>query len=154
MQTVSITQLKNSLSAYLRDVKAGEEVLITDRGRPIARLVRRCQVPILWKSTSKKWKEKGFSDAGQVDCQTISGTCRVQPIQRDWCVKQFHLIGMKAGEILGRVGSSPPLRRGINLSRCTRHLWPRPLHGRLVGYTHRVYFRFHAAVERRKFAIQ
>ena len=38
MQTVSITQLKNSLSAYLRDVKAGEEVLITDRGRPIARL--------------------------------------------------------------------------------------------------------------------
>ena len=39
MQTTSITQLKNSLSAYLRDVKAGEEVLITDRGRPIARLV-------------------------------------------------------------------------------------------------------------------
>ena len=38
MQTVSITQLKNSLSAYLRDVKAGEEVLITDRGRLIARL--------------------------------------------------------------------------------------------------------------------
>ena len=39
MQTTSITQLKNSLSAYLRDVKAGEEVLIIDRGRPIARLV-------------------------------------------------------------------------------------------------------------------
>ena len=38
MQTASITQLKNSLSAYLRDVRAGEEVLITDRGRPIARL--------------------------------------------------------------------------------------------------------------------
>ncbi|MCY3709345.1 MAG: type II toxin-antitoxin system prevent-host-death family antitoxin [Caldilineaceae bacterium] len=39
MQTTSITHLKNSLSAYLRNVKAGEEVLITDRGRPIARLV-------------------------------------------------------------------------------------------------------------------
>ena len=39
MQTTSITELKNSLSAYLRSVKAGEEVLITDRGRPIARLV-------------------------------------------------------------------------------------------------------------------
>ena len=39
MQTTSITELKNSLSAYLRNVKAGEEVLITDRGRPIARLV-------------------------------------------------------------------------------------------------------------------
>ena len=39
MQTTSITELKNSLSAYLRNVKAGEEVLITDRGRPIARIV-------------------------------------------------------------------------------------------------------------------
>ena len=39
MQTTSITELKNSLSAYLRSVKAGEEVLITDRGRPIARIV-------------------------------------------------------------------------------------------------------------------
>ena len=39
MQTTSITQLKNSLSAYLRSVKEGEEVIITERGRPIARLV-------------------------------------------------------------------------------------------------------------------
>ena len=39
MQTTSITELKNSLSAYLRSVKAGEEMLITDRGRPIARIV-------------------------------------------------------------------------------------------------------------------
>ncbi len=39
MLKTSMTELKRSLSAYLRDVKAGEEVLITDRGRPIARLV-------------------------------------------------------------------------------------------------------------------
>ena len=39
MLRTSITELKRSLSAYLREVKAGEEVLITNRGRPIARLV-------------------------------------------------------------------------------------------------------------------
>lgn len=39
MLKTSMTELKRSLSAYLRDVQAGEEVLITDRGRPIARLV-------------------------------------------------------------------------------------------------------------------
>ncbi|MDE0068706.1 MAG: type II toxin-antitoxin system prevent-host-death family antitoxin [Caldilineaceae bacterium] len=39
MLKTSITELKRSLSAYLRDVQAGEEVLITVRGRPIARLV-------------------------------------------------------------------------------------------------------------------
>lgn len=39
MQTASVSQLKLSLSAYLRKVKAGEEVVITERGRPIARLL-------------------------------------------------------------------------------------------------------------------
>lgn len=33
-----MTKLKASLSAYLRRVKAGEEVLVTERGRVIAKL--------------------------------------------------------------------------------------------------------------------
>ena len=36
---VGIRELKNRLSAYLDLVKEGEEVVVTDRGRPIARLV-------------------------------------------------------------------------------------------------------------------
>ena len=39
MQTATVSQLKRSLSAYLRQVKTGEEVVITERGRPIARLL-------------------------------------------------------------------------------------------------------------------
>ena len=39
MEIATISRLKTSLSAYLRQVKAGEEVLITERGRPIARLL-------------------------------------------------------------------------------------------------------------------
>lgn len=38
MKTVPVAELKASLSAYLRQVKAGEDVLVTERGRPIARL--------------------------------------------------------------------------------------------------------------------
>lgn len=38
-QVASVTKLKASLSAYLADVKSGEEVLVTERGKPIARLV-------------------------------------------------------------------------------------------------------------------
>lgn len=38
-KVTSVTTLKASLSAYLSLVKAGEEVLVTERGRPIARLV-------------------------------------------------------------------------------------------------------------------
>jgi prevent-host-death family protein len=38
MKTATVSKLKASLSEYLRSVKAGEEVLVTERGRPIAKL--------------------------------------------------------------------------------------------------------------------
>ena len=39
MKPVPVSQLKASLSSYLDIVKSGEEVVVSDRGRPIARLV-------------------------------------------------------------------------------------------------------------------
>jgi prevent-host-death family protein len=33
-----VRELKNHLSRYLERVQAGEEVIVTDRGRPVARL--------------------------------------------------------------------------------------------------------------------
>jgi prevent-host-death family protein len=39
METTSISQLKASLSHYLKTVRAGEEVLITDRGRAVAKII-------------------------------------------------------------------------------------------------------------------
>lgn len=38
MKTVNITETKNRLSALLDEVRAGETILILDRGRPVARL--------------------------------------------------------------------------------------------------------------------
>jgi prevent-host-death family protein len=38
MKTATVSKLKASLSEYLRRVKAGEEVLVIERGRPIAKL--------------------------------------------------------------------------------------------------------------------
>jgi antitoxin (DNA-binding transcriptional repressor) of toxin-antitoxin stability system len=38
MRAVAIRELKNRLSAYLREVAAGEVVLVTDRGRVVAEL--------------------------------------------------------------------------------------------------------------------
>jgi prevent-host-death family protein len=39
MKRASIAELKAKLSEYVARAKAGEDVLITDRGRPVARLV-------------------------------------------------------------------------------------------------------------------
>ena len=38
-QSVGVRELKAQLSEYLRRVKAGETILITERGQPIGRLV-------------------------------------------------------------------------------------------------------------------
>jgi prevent-host-death family protein len=38
MKTASISELKARLSAYLDAVRQGDEILVTDRGRPVARL--------------------------------------------------------------------------------------------------------------------
>ncbi|MEO1062009.1 MAG: type II toxin-antitoxin system prevent-host-death family antitoxin [Actinomycetota bacterium] len=35
---VGIRELKNGLSKYIERVRSGEEVIVTDRGRPVARL--------------------------------------------------------------------------------------------------------------------
>ena len=39
MTTATVSELKRSISACLRQVKAGEELLITEHGRPVARLL-------------------------------------------------------------------------------------------------------------------
>ncbi|WP_374687443.1 type II toxin-antitoxin system Phd/YefM family antitoxin [Promineifilum sp.] len=38
-ERVGIRELKSGLSEYLRRVKAGETIVITERGRPIGRIV-------------------------------------------------------------------------------------------------------------------
>ena len=38
MKTAKVSELKASLSKYLAKVKAGEEVVVTDRGKPIAKI--------------------------------------------------------------------------------------------------------------------
>lgn len=40
MIKVGVKETKNNLSQYLARVKAGEEVIITERGQPIARIIR------------------------------------------------------------------------------------------------------------------
>jgi antitoxin (DNA-binding transcriptional repressor) of toxin-antitoxin stability system len=40
MVEAGVREVKNRLSEYLRRVKAGEEVVITEHGRPVAKLSR------------------------------------------------------------------------------------------------------------------
>ncbi len=42
-ETVGVRELKTRLSEYLRRVKAGETILITDHGQPVGRIVAASQ---------------------------------------------------------------------------------------------------------------
>lgn len=39
MKAASVSKIKATLSEYLASVKAGQEVMITERGRPIAKII-------------------------------------------------------------------------------------------------------------------
>jgi prevent-host-death family protein len=39
MRSVNIADLRNRLTQYLREVRAGEEIIVRDRHRPIAKIV-------------------------------------------------------------------------------------------------------------------
>jgi prevent-host-death family protein len=39
MKSIAVSKMKASLSQYLKMVKSGEEVMITDRGKPVAKMV-------------------------------------------------------------------------------------------------------------------
>jgi len=46
MKSVGIRELKNRLSEYIREVRSGEAVLVTDRGDVVAELVPPGQRPV------------------------------------------------------------------------------------------------------------
>ena len=39
MRTTNIAELKNNLSSFLADVKLGQEILISDRNKPFAKII-------------------------------------------------------------------------------------------------------------------
>lgn len=59
MTTASISEAKAKLSALLDRVKAGEEVTITDRGKPVARIVPLSTTPVDWDERLERLERQG-----------------------------------------------------------------------------------------------
>lgn len=57
MPTAAVSDLKARLSEYLKRVKGGAEILITDRGKPVARLVPVSRAKITRESLAQMEKE-------------------------------------------------------------------------------------------------
>jgi len=59
--TVSVRDLKNRLSEYLRRARAGERLIVTDRGRPIVEVHR-----LLRRRLSADEALRRLADAGEI----------------------------------------------------------------------------------------
>jgi prevent-host-death family protein len=59
MTTASISEAKAKLSALLERVKAGEEVTITDRGKPVARIVPLAFEGVDWDERLERLERQG-----------------------------------------------------------------------------------------------
>ena len=57
MKITAVSNLKARLSEYLNQVKAGNEVLITDRGKPVARLVPISRIKAAGESLARMEKQ-------------------------------------------------------------------------------------------------
>ena len=84
MKTTTVSKLKASLSKYLRSVKAGEEVLVTERGRPIAKLTPAESSEMLADQLVEMEKQ-GFIKLGTGKLQKFLGTPETQRSQRIGC---------------------------------------------------------------------
>jgi len=100
MKTVPIAGLRASLSRYLAAVKAGEEVLVTERGRPIARISRISSIAEDEEESSRRLETRGLLRVGSK--RFPRGFWSVPlPIPRVKFAKLSWKNGRKAGDLLG-----------------------------------------------------
>jgi prevent-host-death family protein len=69
MRRATITEAKNGLSALIDQVKAGETILITDRGVPVARLEPTS--PVDWDARLARLERQGLIHRGTGDVRKI-----------------------------------------------------------------------------------
>ena len=72
---VGVRDLKNNLSRYLTRVGAGDEVIVTDRGRPVARII-----PIGTERTLDRLIAEGLVTPGATAKQSAP-TPRIKPTE-------------------------------------------------------------------------
>ena len=74
VKAVGVKELKNNLSAYLRDVQAGGVVLVSDRSRVVAELRQPAAAPTLSAAEAQtaEWVRDG---------RLVAPTARKQPLE-------------------------------------------------------------------------
>jgi prevent-host-death family protein len=81
MKTAAIAKLKSGLSEYISIVKSGEEVIVTDRGKPVARIVPINRDDSVIPQRLKELEKKGLVKIGTGVTQEFLNARR--PVDKD-----------------------------------------------------------------------
>lgn len=73
---IGIREARISLSKLIRDVKSGMEIIITDRGTPVAKII-----PADGKTLSLEERIKNFQSCGLIESCTGQGQKSYRPIE-------------------------------------------------------------------------
>lgn len=83
MDTVGIRELRQNASGVVARVKAGESVIISDRGRPVARMVPLSTTRYADLIEEGRVREASGSVRSLPPAQTVSGLSETLSAQRD-----------------------------------------------------------------------
>ncbi len=78
MSTVGVKELKNRLTYYLRRTKQGEEIIVTERGKPIA-LIQRIQSAE--QAATREARLASLAARGMVTLPTRKLNKRIRPVK-------------------------------------------------------------------------
>ena len=78
MGTVGVTELKNRLTRYLRRTKQGEEIVVTERGKPIALLM---PIKAVKRASSLEARLARLAAQGRVTLPTRKPFKRITPVK-------------------------------------------------------------------------
>ena len=82
MKSVNIAELKNRLSVYLNDVKAGEEILVRDRNELVARIV-----PLARSGDEEEELTSLAAPRTVLQAATASATPRMSTVVTFWSIR-------------------------------------------------------------------
>lgn len=82
MDRIGVRELRQNASRFLKRVQAGESLLVTDRGKPIARLVPVAADTETPKELERRLIEEGVLIPAELDFRTLPPPLAPKPGQR------------------------------------------------------------------------
>ncbi len=85
---IGIREARINFSKLIRDVRSGKEFVITDRGKPVARLIPDQGRPLSLEERIKNYESSGLIETSGQQDRTVSGPIKLPPDYAQRCIRE------------------------------------------------------------------